>query len=120
MMLATLWAKLEAWIIGLVAVLAAIGGALLYGRAKGKAAEKKDAVADQAQQQINTATAIVDRSEVRKDVEIATAKLPPDATAPVAQAAAQSSGAPAAPAAPDVTPTPGSSADVLRQQWSRD
>lgn len=119
-MLATLWAKFEAWIIGLVAVLAAIGGALLYGRAKGKASEKKDIVADQAQQQINTATAIVDRSEVRKDVEIATAKLPQDATAPVAAAPAESGGKPAPAVAPDVSPTPGSSADVLRQQWSRD
>lgn len=95
-MLTALWAKFEAWIIGLVAVLAAIGGALLYGREKGKAAEKKNVVADQAQQQINTATAIVDRSEVRKDVEVETAKLPADATAPISATPAESSSAPAA------------------------
>ncbi|WP_426271587.1 hypothetical protein ACN9MB_09175 [Dyella kyungheensis] len=119
-MLTALWAKFEAWIIGLVAVLAAIGGALLYGREKGKAAEKKNVVADQAQQQINTATAIVDRSEVRKDVEVETAKLPADATAPISATPAESSSAPAAASTPRPDPTPGSSADVLRQQWSRD
>jgi hypothetical protein len=116
-MLTTLWAKFEVWIIGIFAVLAAIGGAILYGREKGKASEKQAAAVDQAQQQINTATAIVDRSEVRKDVEVETAKLPPDTTAPVA---AQSGSAPAAPYVPRPDPTPGSSADVLHQQWSRD
>lgn len=119
-MLTTLWAKFEAWIIGIFAVLAALAGALIYGREKGKAAEKKDVVADQAQQQVNTATAIVDRSEVRKDVEVETAKLPADATAPVAAAPAVSGQAPATPVAPRPDPTPGSSADVLRKQWSRD
>lgn len=109
-MLTTLWAKFEAWIIGIFAVLAAIGVAILYGREKGKAAEKQVVDVAQAQQQVNTATAIVNRTEISQHVDQEVASLPQNTVAPV--------GTTPAGVSPD--PVPGSSADVLRNEFSRD
>lgn len=102
----TLWSKLEGWIIAFFGVLIAIGAAILYGRSKGKTEVQNQVKADTAVQQVNTANAIVERSEVRKDVEQATAQLP---QSPVVK-----------PTVPAPLPVPGSSADKLRTSWSRD
>lgn len=102
----TLWSKLEGWVIAFFGVLIAIGAAILYGRSKGKTEVQNQVKADTAVQQINTANAIIERSEVRKNVEQVTAKLP---QSPVVK-----------PTVPAPVSVPGSSADKLRNEWSRD
>lgn len=69
-------AKLKTWALALFAVLAAIAGALLYGRRKGKqAAEQAEAVRD-AQANAQAAQQVIQAHEVRDEVEAENAKLP--------------------------------------------
>jgi hypothetical protein len=100
--------KLYGWLAAAGLFVLSIAGALLYGRSKGRAVEKAAVIVDQAQQQVNTTTAILNRNEVRQHVDAQVAQLP---ASPVV--------------APSVTvpaplPVPGSAADQLRQQWSVD
>jgi type II secretory pathway pseudopilin PulG len=69
-------AKLKTWALALLAVLAAIAGALLYGRRKGRqAAEQAEAVRD-AQANAQAAQQVIQAHEVRDEVEAENAKLP--------------------------------------------
>lgn len=70
----TLWLKLKGYLIAAGALLVALAGAVLYGRAKGKAAEQVKTRA--AQEAAQAAQATVHVHEVRHDVEVETAKLP--------------------------------------------
>lgn len=67
-------AKLKTWALALLALFAALAGAVLYGRAKGKAAEQGKTRA--AQEAAAAAQATVHAHEVRNEVENETAKLP--------------------------------------------
>jgi hypothetical protein len=101
-----LWAKFYGWLVAAGAVLLTIGGAVFYGWRKGRTGVQAKVAEAQAQQQVNTATAIVKRNEVRTDVDAQVAKLP---ASPVGQVTV-----------PAPLPVPGSAADQLQQQWSRD
>jgi len=70
----TLWLKLKGYLIAAGALLAALAAAVLYGRAKGKAAEQVKTRA--AQDAAVTAQETVHAHEVRNEVENETAKLP--------------------------------------------
>lgn len=98
--------KLYGWLAAAGLFVLSIAGALLYGRAKGKAAEREAATVDQAKQQANTAGAILQRNEVRRDVDAQVAKLPASPVGPVT--------------VPAPLPVPGSAADRLQRDWSRD
>lgn len=104
--IASLFSGFYKWLIGIGAVALAILGAIFYGREKGKAAVEDKVATAQAQQKVNTAQAIVKRSEVRTDVEAEVAKLPANPVVPVH--------------VPAPLPVPGSAADELRKNWSRD
>lgn len=73
-MIALLWAKVWKWVCALGAVLAAIAGVYLAGRAKGKAAEQGKT--REAQEAATAATEQVKANEVRHEVEVETARLP--------------------------------------------
>lgn len=88
------------------ALVLAVVGAVFYGREKGKDAVEAKVATAQAQQKVNTAQAIVKRSEVRTDVEAQVAKLPANPVVPIH--------------VPAPLPVPGSAADELRKDWSRD
>lgn len=66
--------RLKAWCAGLLVFLAALGAAVLYGRAKGKAAEQGKT--REAQEAATAATEQVKANEVRHEVEVETARLP--------------------------------------------
>jgi len=70
----TLWANLKGYLIAAGALLAALAAAVLYGRAKGKAAEQVKTRA--AQEAATAATEQVKANEVRHEVEVETARLP--------------------------------------------
>lgn len=74
MVAAVIWLKLKSYLIAAGALLAALAGAVLYGRAKGKAAEQGKT--REAQQAATAAQAAVHAHEVRDEVENETAKLP--------------------------------------------
>lgn len=69
-----LWLKLKGYLIAAGVFLAALGAAVLYGRAKGKAAEQGKTRA--AQEAATAATEQVKANEVRHEVEVETARLP--------------------------------------------
>ena len=105
-MLSALWLRFQSWLIAAGAFLLAIGGAVLFGWRKGREQVQAKVDEAQAEQKVNTATAIVTRNETRRDVENEVSKLP---ESPVPT-----------PTVPAPTPVPGSAADRLRQDWSRD
>lgn len=84
--LVALWAKIKLWAAALLAVLVAIGGAWLYGRSKGKAAQK--AADDATQVQANTVAAQQqgNAQENRNEVEAQVSQLPPAPAQTVATA----------------------------------
>lgn len=92
--------KLKEWAIGLAALLAAIGAAVLYGREKGKASVAPELQA--AKDQAASAQEAVKTVEVRQHVEQTTASLPDAPTTPVATAPVDSA------------------AGKLSADWSRD
>jgi len=73
-MLIALWTKMRGWLVGAGVFLAALGAAVLYGRAKGKAAEQGKT--RDAQEAATAATEQVKANEVRHEVEVETARLP--------------------------------------------
>ena len=91
------------WLVAAGMALLAIAGALVYR--KGKAVERDAVVVDQAKRDVNTANAILKRNEVRQHVDVEVAALPAN---------------PVGPAAAGPVPVPGSAADRLRRDWSRD
>ena len=91
------------WLVAAAMALLAVAGALVYR--KGKAAERDAVVVDQAKRDANTANAILKRNEVRQHVDAEVAALPAN---------------PVGPAAAGPGPVPGSAADRLRRNWSRD
>ena len=68
------WLKVRGWLYGIAALAGLLLGAWLAGRSKGKQAEQVKTRA--AQEAAATAQATVHVHEVRRDVEIETAKLP--------------------------------------------
>lgn len=101
--LVTLWAKVKLWAAAALAVLVAIGGAWLYGRSKGKAAQR--AADDATQAQANTAAAQqqAGAQENRNEVEAEVSQLP------------------SAPAQSVATADPATAAGKLRDNgWTRD
>lgn len=84
-----------------------VASAMLYGRRKAIDQAKQDVAVANARQQANTAAAILQRNEVRQHVDAQVAQLP---ASPVV----------ARPTVPDPLPVPGSSADQLQRDWSRD
>lgn len=69
-----IWLKLKGYLIALAGLLAALGAAVLYGRAKGREAERGKT--RDAQEAATAAQATVHAHEVRNEVENETAKLP--------------------------------------------
>jgi hypothetical protein len=101
-----LWTKFYGYLIAIGSFLLLIAGAVFYGWRKGKTGVQAEVAAAQAQQQVNTAQAIVKRNEVRTDVDAQVAKLPSNPVVPIH--------------VPAPLPVPGSAADELRKDWSRD
>lgn len=100
---ALLWAKLSRWVIALGAVLAAIGSAWLYGRAKGKQAQQATDTARAAQDAIQAVQVAAQAQESRHDTDVAVSKFPD------------------APAQPVATADPATAAGQLRDDgWTRD
>lgn len=83
-------AKLKAWAIGLLAILGAIGAAVLYGRSKGKQAEQANTRA--AQDAVATAQAATEQLESRHETDLQVQRLP-DAPAQVVDSADPSTAA---------------------------
>lgn len=96
--------RLYGWLAAAAMAVLAVVGALMYRR--GRVTERQAAVVDQAKQRANTADAILKRNEVRRDVDAQVAKLPAN---PVGQVTVPAS-----------LPVPGSAADELQRNWSRD
>jgi len=94
------------WLAAAGALVLAVAGAVLYGRSKGKAAIEDKVAAAQAQQKVNTAQAVLERNEVRTNVQAEVARLPSGTVVEVH--------------VPTPRPVPGSAADQLQQGWSRD
>ena len=69
-----LWLKLRGWLYGIAALAGLLLGAWWLGRQKGKQVEHGKT--REAQEAAATAQATVQAHEVRRDVEIETAKLP--------------------------------------------
>jgi hypothetical protein len=89
--LTSLIARLKGWAVGALAILAAIGTAFVIGRSKGRQAGQDAAKADKAKSDIAALGEALDAAKERHDVEIEIARQPA-----------------------------GSSADRLRDGWSRD
>ena len=98
--------RLYGWLAAAGAFVLAVAGAFLYGREKAKDEAKREVAVAQAQQRANTAGAILQRNEVRRDVDAKVAALPAN---PVGQVTVPAS-----------LPVPGSAADRLQRDWSRD
>lgn len=98
--------KLYGWLAAAGALVLAIGAAILYGRSKGKADIRAKVDTAQAQQKVNTAQAVLERNEVRTDVQAKVARLPSNPAVEVHVPAAR--------------PVPGSAAGQLQRDWSRD
>ncbi len=81
----TLWLKLKGWLYAAGALLAALGAAVLYGRAKGKAAEQVKTRA--AQEAAATAQATAQQLEARHETDAEVQRLP-DAPAQTVETAA--------------------------------
>lgn len=105
--LAALWAKISGWVVALGSILAVVAGAVLYGWRKGSAGAEAKVATAQAEQKVNTATAVANRVEVHAQIESEVAELP-------------ASPPPIAPSVPAPRPVPGSAADKLQQEFSRD
>lgn len=73
--IAGLWARFSTWIIGALAVLAAVAGVYLRGRSAGKQVEQKKATAREIEQERARAETIQEVSSVQTEV----ARLPDDA-----------------------------------------
>lgn len=99
-MIALLWAKVWKWVCALGAVLAAIAGVYLAGRAKGKAAEQGKT--REAQEAATAAQAVVKQLESRHETDAQVQRLP-DAPAQVVADA-----------------DPATAAGRLRDDWTRD
>lgn len=69
-------AKLKAWALGLLAILGAIGAAVLYGRSRGKKTQQQADEAKQAQANIQAAQQRADAQETRNEVEAKVQELP--------------------------------------------
>lgn len=98
--------RLYGWLAAAGAAVLLLASAVFYGWRKGRHGVQAAVAVDQARQQANTAAAIVNRNEVRTDVDAQVARLPASPVGPVT--------------VPAPLPVPGSAADELRQQWSRD
>lgn len=95
-----LWLKLKGYLIAAGALLAALAGAVLYGRAKGKAAEQGKT--REAQEAATAAQAKAEQLESRHETDAQVQRLP-DAPAQTVGAA-----------------DPGTAAGRLRDDWTRD
>ena len=69
-----IWLKLKGYLIALAGLLAALGAAVLYGRAKGKAAEQVKTRA--AQDEAAGAQAKAEQLEARHETDAAVERLP--------------------------------------------
>jgi len=98
--------KFYGWLAGAGAFVLAVAGAFLYGRQKAKGEAKQEVAVANAEQRANTAGAILQRNEVRRDVDAQVAKLPSNPAGKVT--------------VPANLPVPGSAADQLQRDWSRD
>lgn len=74
-MIAALWSRFYAWVLGALAVLAAVAGVYLRGRSAGKQVEQKKATARELAQERARAETIQEVSSVQTEV----ARLPDDA-----------------------------------------
>jgi hypothetical protein len=101
-----LLSKFYGWLIAAGSILLALAGAIFYGWEKGRGQVKAAVATAQAQQKVNTAQAVISRVEVRQNVDQEVAQLPQSP--------------PVAVTVPSSLPVPGSAADELRKQWSRD
>jgi len=104
--LSTLWIRFQGWIAAAAAFVLAVAGAMFFGWRKGREQVQAKVDEAQAEQKVNTANAIVNRNEIRQHVETEVSRLP---SSPDPQ-----------PAASAPAPVPGSAADELRKNWSRD
>jgi hypothetical protein len=98
--------KFYGWLAAAGAFVLAVVGAFLYGRQKARGAAKQEVAIANAEQRANTAGAILQRNEVRQHVDAEVAALPAN---PVGQVTV-----------PAPLPVPGSAADQLQRDWSRD
>lgn len=98
--------KLYGWLAAAGAIVLAIAGAIFWGWRKGSANVQSKVDEAQAQQKVNTAEAVVSRNEVRTNVDAKVAALPAN---PVVEVHV-----------PAPRPVPGSAADQLQNDWSRD
>lgn len=105
-MLTLWWAKFEGYVIAIGAALLAVGAAILYVFEEGKSSGEAKGDAIQAKQKANTAAAVASRTETSSDVDAKVAALPVN---PVLK-----------PTVPAPLPVPGSAADRLQSDWSRD
>lgn len=74
-MIAALWGRFYGWVIGALAVLAAVAGVYLKGRSAGKQVEQKKATARQLEQERAKAETIQEVHNAQTEV----ARLPDDA-----------------------------------------
>lgn len=105
-MLSALWLRFQGWIAAAAAFVLAVGAAMLFGWRKGREQVQAKVDEAQAEQKVNTASAIVNRNEIRRDVEQEVSRLP---ATPAPN-----------PSVPAPAPVPGSAADKLQRGWSRD
>jgi uncharacterized membrane-anchored protein YhcB (DUF1043 family) len=74
-MIAGIWSRFSTWILGALAVLAAVAGVYLKGRSAGRQVEQKKATARELEQERARAETIQEVSNVQTEV----ARLPDDA-----------------------------------------
>jgi uncharacterized membrane-anchored protein YhcB (DUF1043 family) len=74
-MIAGIWSRFSTWILGALAVLAAVAGVYLKGRSTGKRVEQNKATARELEQERARAETIQEVSNVQTEV----ARLPDDA-----------------------------------------
>ncbi len=98
--LLTFWAKAKTWFYALLAILAAIGSAWLYGRHQG---DRKTAAKDQAQQ---AQEAVQSAQQVAKTIEVSS------------ETQSRVQALPVAPVQPVATAAPDTAAGELRDNWS--
>jgi hypothetical protein len=94
-----LWSKLKLWALALVAVVAAVGSAWLFGRSKGRATQKASDDAAQAQAAVIVAQQKAHTVEVSSATREKVQQLP------------------AAPAQPVATADPATAAGQLQNNW---
>ncbi len=90
-MISALLLRIKGWALATLAVLAAVGGAFLHGRSKGRQQAERQAAADNLEEDNAALRESLDAAKERNNAELEVSRLPD-----------------------------GGSADRLRNNWSRD